>query len=112
MRILVGYIDGRPIWEDQGPSYARIPGHRGSLVTGGPGPNDKDVHNRRNAVAKALTRNQSKLDARPIRNGRPRKSDDVPLVGRGFQRVYASDEERLAARRQSWRESKARRRAA
>lgn len=38
---------------DHGPSHASIPGHRGSLVVGGPGPNDRDVH--RAQTAKAIT---------------------------------------------------------
>jgi len=31
MRLRV-YVDGRPDWSDQGPSYARLPGHGGALV--------------------------------------------------------------------------------
>jgi hypothetical protein len=37
---VIHLIDGQPVpsWDDQGPSRARIPGHYGSLVKGGPGP--------------------------------------------------------------------------
>ena len=31
MRVRI-YVDGRPDWSDQGPSYARLPGHGGALV--------------------------------------------------------------------------------
>ena len=86
------------IVEDEGPSEARLPGHRGSLVLGGPGPNDKDVHNRQTRASKALTRNQAKLDARPVGKG-------------GRPRIYTEDEA-IAARRKSWRESKARKKSA
>ena len=41
------------IVEDEGPSEARLPGHRGALVVGGPGPNDKDVHRAEAAKSKA-----------------------------------------------------------
>jgi len=40
------------------------------------------------------------------RPGPTRRSPDVPLMGRG--RPYATEEERIAARRKTWRESKRR----
>ena len=45
--------DGSRVVTDHGPSHAAIPGHRGSLVVGGPGPNDKDVHRAEAAKSKA-----------------------------------------------------------
>jgi len=32
----IGYENGRPIKADEGPSYARLPGHGGALVVGDP----------------------------------------------------------------------------
>lgn len=37
MRRVIAYEDGRPIWSDNEPSYARVDSYRGSLVTGEPG---------------------------------------------------------------------------
>ena len=42
--------------------------------------------------------------------GRPRLSQSITMIGRGRRPGYATEEERLAARRQSWRESARRRR--
>lgn len=36
------YVDGRPAWSENQPSYARIPGHRGTLVSGESGPRELD----------------------------------------------------------------------
>lgn len=41
-RVIVGYDQGRAIYRDEGPAYARVPGHRGELVIGGRGSNDRD----------------------------------------------------------------------
>ena len=84
------YIDGVPSWSANVPSNgATGPAHiRGSMVVG---------LSSGTPIRDRLTANQAKLDARPVRNGRPR--------------IYATDEERLAARRKTWRESAAARRA-
>lgn len=102
-RIVIGYIDGKPQYRDLGPSNgASGPALvRGSLVVGeslGRPPRDR------------LTSNQAKLDDRPVEPGRPQLSPDIERPGRG--KAYASDEDRRAGRRQSWRESSRRKRAA
>lgn len=103
MRKITGYIEGRAVWSANEPSSAQpAKWFWGALVTGSPGPNDREAH-RREAARSRLTANQAKLDDRPIVNGRPRQSPDVERNGRG--RKYASEEERIAARRMCWRES-------
>ena len=53
----IGYTpEGRPIKEDLGPSYARVPSHGGSLVSGGSGPVQAARSKRK---AHALTKNQT-----------------------------------------------------
>jgi len=37
----IGYSDGKPIKVDEGPAYGGSPKLGGSLVVGGPGPNDR-----------------------------------------------------------------------
>src|SRR5438477_182481 len=100
MRKVIGYTEtGAKVWRDEGPSSAHLPGHRGSLVVGERAP----------VTNHPLTDNQKRPDDRAIKTGRPRMSPDIELHPRG--KVYATDEERIAARRQSWRESAHRKRA-
>lgn len=60
------------------------------------------------AAFAAAMRASGCCNGRPFRTGRPRLSRDVQLQGRG--RKYATEEERIAARRQSWRNASKRRR--
>ncbi len=33
-RRVTGYVEGKAVWSDDGPSYARVMGHGGSMVSG------------------------------------------------------------------------------
>ena len=92
MRIVIAYLDGKPVYRDLGPANGASGPSRpsGSLVQGEP-----DWKARRKMVNPPLTANQTRPDDRPIRTGRPRKF---------------SDDERIEARRRAWRESARRRR--
>ena len=85
---------------DLGPSPVVGPSWlRGVIVVGEPSKPSKGA---------GLTPNQMKPDTRPVKAvGKPRESDDVELKGRG--RKYATEEERIAARRQAWRDAQAKR---
>lgn len=85
-------------WIDCPPANPGSSPIRGSLVQGAPGP----------VAQRRLTRNQTRKDEREVAAGRPRLSPDVTPIGHGGRPGYASEEERLAARRLAWRESKRR----
>jgi hypothetical protein len=84
---------------DLGPCAASMAGHRGSLVSGGPGPLEQARINSRRFNAAARER---------LAQGAP-PPEPKPRANR--TRFYATDEERVEAARRRFRESKARQRA-
>ncbi len=92
------YIDGHPAWSENTPSYARLAGHGGSLVVATPKPRPSRAQERQKiaVIAARLAAGEPPLE--------PRKRADP-------RRFYATDEERLEARRRTFRESRARLRA-
>lgn len=114
MRTVIGYQDGKPLYRDDGPANgaASLPSIGGRLDFAGPGAAERNRLAVKKCMAKmrAAAREARQQAPRPM--GAPRKSDDVILIGRGSRPGYQTDEERLAARRQAWRDSKRRMRAA
>ena len=92
MRVRI-YVDGRPDWSTNVPSYARLPGHGGALVVAPSKP-----------VRTPLTANQTSPPPPKARRHPPK----VERIGQGKHPGYATEQERLNARRQTWRESKQR----
>lgn len=94
----------RNLEHHDGANGASGPAHlRGQLVVAEPGW-------RARTRVERLTANQTRPGDRPVRPGRPRKDTiEVVPIGRG-RKVYATEEERIAARRLAWRESARRRR--
>lgn len=108
MRVRTGH--GPNDWTDSVPASTGSSRLGGELVVGAPGPWEQGRINARAERARLTTLRGEKLPTKSSSIGRPRLSPDVKLIGRGFP-GYATDAERLAARRKCWRESKARKRA-
>lgn len=80
MRVRSYDFTGRPVWIDEGPSFARLPGWSGEMIRGAPGGSDRDVarHRERQRLLESRIPLKADYQARAAKGWATRKGIAPP----------------------------------